>query len=139
MLRGWPADTERMRRSHIIIPTLLAAAAAAGALVALPANGALTSGVTGPAASSAGSTAVEGSVSGFTVSEIAYALDRADAARLAGVTFTVSPAPASGGVRVRLAPGGPWFACSAAGSSVRCTTSGVALSDVGQLSVVATG
>ena len=130
---------ERMRRSLIVIPMLLAAAAAAGALVTLPAHGALTSSVTGPATSSAGSTAVEGTVSGFTVSELAYALDPADAARLAGVTFTVSPAPANGGVRVQLAPGGPWFVCSAAGRSVRCTTSGAALSGIGQLSVVATG
>ena len=104
----------------------------------LPAHSALTSSATGPAATSAASAAVAGSISGFTVSEIAYALDSADAARLAGVTFTVSPAPASGGVRVQLAPDGPWFACSAAGSSIRCTTSGAALSGVDQLSVIAT-
>ena len=133
-----------MRLRLLAIPPLLAAAAAAAALLALPADGAALSSATGAPAPRQGRTAqpavaAAGSVAGFTVSAIAYALDPVNAAQLAGITFRVAPAPGSGAIRVRLAPGGPWYRCSATAAAVRCVTPSATVGGLRRLEVVATG
>jgi hypothetical protein len=85
------------------------------------------------------STAGSGSaaVSGYTASGIGYALNATTPTNVDSVSFTISPT--NGVVKVQLAPGGAWYACTNSSGSVSCdTTSPQATVDaVSQLSVVA--
>ncbi len=58
-------------------------------------------------------------VSGYTVSLVEHELDPGDPARIAAVTFALTPATPSR-VDVQLAPGGAWYPCHTDGGSVRC-------------------
>ena len=70
-----------------------------------------------------GSTAGAGSgtISGYTVSSIAYTLNSTTPTNLDSVAFTISPAAAST-VKVQLASGGSWYSCTNTTGSVTCTT-----------------
>lgn len=70
-----------------------------------------------------GSTAGAGSgtISGYTVSNIAYTLNSTTPTNLDQVAFTISPAAAST-VKVQLAAGGSWYSCTNTTGSVTCTT-----------------
>lgn len=70
-----------------------------------------------------GSTAGAGSgtISGYTVSSIAYTLNSTTPTNLDQVAFTISPAAAST-VKVQLASGGSWYSCTNSTGSVTCTT-----------------
>jgi hypothetical protein len=70
-----------------------------------------------------GSTAGAGSgtISGYTVSNIAYALNATTPTNLDQVAFTIAPTAAST-VKVQLASGGSWYSCANAAGSVTCNT-----------------
>ena len=110
---------------------LLAAAVAA---VAAPAAYAFTAANTVPA-SNAGSGL--GTISGYTVSNVAYSLNAANPQNVDQVAFTI--APTSGTVKVQLVSGGSWYSCANAGGSVTCATTSpqATAATVNQLTVVA--
>jgi hypothetical protein len=60
-------------------------------------------------------------ISGYTVSSVAYNLNAGNPANLDSVTFTISPTTASS-VKVQLAPAGTWYSCTNTTGSVSCTT-----------------
>jgi hypothetical protein len=60
-------------------------------------------------------------ISGYTVSSVAYNLNAANPANLDSVTFTISPTTAST-VKVQLASGGSWYSCTNTSGSVSCAT-----------------
>jgi hypothetical protein len=70
-------------------------------------------------ASTAGSGS--GTISGYTISSIAYTLDSTTPTNLNAVTFTISPTTASQ-VKAQLASGGSWYTCTNTSGSVSCTT-----------------
>ena len=60
-------------------------------------------------------------ISGYTVSSVAYNLNAGNPANLDSVTFTISPTTASS-VKVQLASGGSWYSCTNTSGSVSCAT-----------------
>jgi hypothetical protein len=110
---------------------LLAAAAAA---VVAPAAYAFTAANTVPN-SNAGSGA--GTISGYTVSSVAYTLNGANPQNVDQVAFTISPT--SGTVKVQVVSGGSWYACTNTAGSVTCATTSpqATAAAVNQLTVVA--
>ena len=60
-------------------------------------------------------------ISGYTVSSVAYNLNASNPANLDSVTFTISPTTASL-VKIQLASGGSWYSCTNTSGSVSCTT-----------------
>lgn len=80
-----------------------------------------------------------GAVSGYTISSLTYALDT-NPANVASVSFTLS---ATGATRVRVSGDGgtTWYNCDSviSGTSVTaCATSGLAISSMSTLQIVAT-
>lgn len=76
-----------------------------------------------------------GAISGFTVSDIRWALG--DRGSLESVGFRLTPGSARS-VRVRLAAGGPWYACSVvAGRAVCSFLGGASAAAADELSVLA--
>ena len=110
---------------------LLAAVAAA---VVAPAAYAFTAANTVPN-SNAGSGA--GTISGYTVSSVAYTLNAANPQNVDQVAFTISPT--SGTVKVQVVSGGSWYACTNSSGSVTCATTSpqATAAAVNQLTVVA--
>jgi hypothetical protein len=110
---------------------LLAAAAAA---VVAPAAYAFTAANTVPN-SNAGSGA--GTISGYTVSSVAYTLNGTNPQNVDQVAFTISPT--SGTVKVQVVSGGSWYACTNSAGSVTCATTSpqATAAAVNQLTVVA--
>jgi hypothetical protein len=80
-----------------------------------------------------------GAISGYTVSSIAYGLNATTPTNLDQVTFTIAPTTA-GTVKVQLAGGGSWYACSNSSGSVTCDTTSpqATVAAATQLTVVAT-
>jgi hypothetical protein len=62
-----------------------------------------------------------GAISGYTVSSVAYGLNASNPANIDSVTFSIAPTSA-GTVKVQLASGGSWYACTNTSGSVSCTT-----------------
>jgi len=60
-------------------------------------------------------------ISGYTVSSVAYNLDATTPTNLDSVSFTISPTTAST-VKVQLASGGSWYTCTNTSGSVSCAT-----------------
>ena len=60
-------------------------------------------------------------ISGYTISSVAYNLNATNPANLDTVTFTISPATATT-VKVQLAAAGSWYSCTNASGSVSCAT-----------------
>jgi hypothetical protein len=110
---------------------LLAAAVAA---IAAPAAYAFTAANTVPA-SNAGSGL--GTISGYTVSNVAYTLNAANPQNVDQVAFTI--APTTGTVKVQVVSGGSWYACTNTAGSVTCATTSpqATAATVNQLTVVA--
>ncbi|HVN16603.1 MAG TPA: hypothetical protein VMT73_12735 [Anaerolineales bacterium] len=79
-----------------------------------------------------------GTVSGYTVSAIAYNLNSTDPSTLDSVNFTLSAAATT--VKIKLVNAGTtWYDCTVVtGNDWTCNTSGVAVSTIDQLRVVAT-
>jgi hypothetical protein len=74
------------------------------------------------AASSAGDGA--GTVSGYDVSDIHYALNTTDPTDIDAVEFTLTGATAPQSVYIQLDSYAGWFTCSMSGSDATCDTSG---------------
>jgi hypothetical protein len=60
-------------------------------------------------------------ISGYTVSSVAYNLNSSNPANVDSVTFTISPSTAST-VKIQLASGGSWYSCTNTSGSVSCAT-----------------
>ncbi|HEV7132334.1 MAG TPA: hypothetical protein VGN27_01220 [Gaiellaceae bacterium] len=60
-------------------------------------------------------------ISGYTVSSVAYNLNAGNPSNLDSVSFTISPAAATS-VKVQLAPAGTWYSCTNTTGSVSCAT-----------------
>ena len=119
-------DTRKLR---YVVAALAAVAVAAGAY-------AFTASNTVPA-TNAGSGS--NTISGYAVSNVAYALNAADPTKVDSVSFTLDKA--AGTVKAQIQSGGTWFDCSNGGSGNdwSCAMSPAAdLQPADQLSVVAT-
>lgn len=79
-----------------------------------------------------------GTISGYTVTNVAYTLDSTTPTNLNQVSFTLSPA-AAGTVRAQLSSGGAWYSCTNSTGSVTCATTSPQATAAGatQLTVVA--
>ena len=110
---------------------LLAAVAAA---IVAPAAYAFTASNTVPN-SNAGSGS--GTISGYTVSNVAYTLNASNPQNVDQVAFTI--APTTGTVKAQLVSGGSWYACTNSAGSVTCATTSpqATAAAVNQLTVVA--
>ena len=97
-------------RRRMVVVALLALAVGCGVYAYAAAN-------TVPA-SNAGSGS--GTISGYTVSSIAYTLNSTTPTNLDQVAFTI--APTTGTVKVQLASGGSWYSCTNSAGSVTCST-----------------
>lgn len=100
---------------------------AAGTMTALTIGGAyaFTAANTVPA-SKAGDGS--GAVTGYTVSNIHYALDNADPTQVESVEFDVDLAPPAGAtLKAQFVTSGNWYTCSATGTDVSCDTTSPAL------------
>ena len=117
------------RRRRTLIVALLALAVGAGVFAYAATN-------TVPG-SSAGSGS--GTISGYTISSVAYTLNATTPTNLDQVAFTISPTAAST-VKAQLAAGGSWYTCANAAGSVTCNTTSpqATVAAATQLTVVAT-
>ena len=80
-----------------------------------------------------------GTISGYTISSVAYTLDSTTPTNLNAVAFTISPTTTSN-LKVQLASGGSWYSCTNTAGSVTCATTSPQATVVAatQLTVVAT-
>ena len=62
-----------------------------------------------------------GTISGYTVTNVAYTLNTTTPTNLDQVAFTIAPTTAST-LKVQLAAGGSWYSCANAAGSVTCNT-----------------
>ena len=60
-------------------------------------------------------------ISGYTISSVAYNLNAATPSNVDSVTFTISPATATT-VKAQLAAAGTWYSCTNTAGSVSCAT-----------------
>ena len=79
-----------------------------------------------------------GTISGYTVSSIAYTLNSTTPTNLDQVAFTIAPTTTST-VKVQLAAAGSWYSCTNTAGSVTCNTTSPQATAAGatQLTVVA--
>jgi hypothetical protein len=98
-------------RRRALVVTVLALAVACGVYAYAATN-------TVPS-SSAG--AGSNTISGYTVTSVAYTLDSTTPTNLNQVAFTIAPTAAST-VKVQLASGGSWYSCTNTAGSVTCNT-----------------
>lgn len=75
-----------------------------------------------------------GTISGYTVSNVTYALNASNPGDVDSVAFTI--APTTGVVRVQL-NGSTWYNCTNTAGSVSCTTTGLTALAAANLRVVA--
>lgn len=80
-----------------------------------------------------------GTISGYTVSSIAYTLNSTTPTNLDQVAFTIAPTTATV-VKAQLASGGSWYSCTNTAGSVTCNTTSpqATAAAATQLTVVAT-
>ena len=76
----------------------------------------------------------QGAVSGYTISNIHYALNASNPGNVDSVTFTI--APTTGNVHVQV-DGATWISCTNTAGSVSCTTPGLTAAAASNLRVVA--
>ena len=81
-----------------------------------------------------------GTVSGYTVTSVAYGLNASTPTNIDTVSFTISPASATT-VKAQLASGGSWYSCTNTTGSVSCATTSpqLTVATAATLNVVATG
>ncbi len=75
-----------------------------------------------------------GAISGYTISNVSYALNASNPGNVDSVSFTI--APTTGTVRVQL-NGSTWYNCTNTAGSVSCTTAGLTALAATSLRVVA--
>jgi hypothetical protein len=80
-----------------------------------------------------------GTISGYTVSSVAYGLNATTPTNIDSVTFTIAPT-AAGTVKIQLASGGSWYSCTNTSGSISCNTTSpqATVAAATQLTVVAT-
>ncbi|MBK6792083.1 MAG: hypothetical protein IPG80_05960 [Anaerolineales bacterium] len=79
-----------------------------------------------------------GDVTGYTVTDVAYTLNAADPSKLDSVAFDLGAAALAGQVKVQLVASGTWYGCTLdTGTVWECTTTGLDVSTINQLRVVA--
>ena len=80
-----------------------------------------------------------GTISGYTITNVHYNLNASDPSTIDSVTFTVNSAiPAGGTVKIQLVSAGTWYTCTVSGgTNVTCTTTGASVSTATTLRVVA--
>ena len=79
-----------------------------------------------------------GTISGYTVSNIAYNLNSSDPSQLDSVDFTLSAAAVNVSIKL-VAAGSIWYDCTVVtGNDWTCDTTGASVSAMDQLTVVAT-
>jgi archaellin len=117
----------RRRKNRFVIAAIVAAVVALAAYVFTATN-------TVPA-TNAGSGS--GTISGYTVSSVAYTLNATNPQNVDQVAFTISPT--TGTVKVQLVSGGSWYSCTNSGGSVTCATTSpqATAASINQLTVVA--
>jgi hypothetical protein len=117
------------RRRRTVVVALLALGLGAGAFAYAASN-------TVPG-SNAGSGS--GTISGYTVSGVAYTLNATTPTNLDQVAFTIAPTAATT-VKAQLAAGGSWYSCANAAGSVTCNTTSpqATVAAATQLTVAAT-
>ena len=81
-----------------------------------------------------------GTVSGYTVTSVAYGLNASTPTNIDTVTFTINPTSATT-VKAQVATGGTWYACTNTAGSVSCATTSpqLTVATAATLNVVATG
>lgn len=81
-----------------------------------------------------------GTVSGYTVTSVAYGLNASTPTNIDTVTFTISPATATT-VKAQVATGGTWYSCTNTTGSVSCATTSpqLTVATAATLNAVATG
>ena len=81
-----------------------------------------------------------GTVSGYTVSSVAYTLNGSTPTNIDAVTFTISPASATT-VKAQLVAAGTWYSCTNTAGAVSCATTSpqMTVATAATLNVVATG
>jgi hypothetical protein len=116
------------RRRRFVIVALLAIAIGAAAFAYAATN-------TVPG-SNAG--AGSGTISGYTISNVAYTLNSTTPTNLDQVAFSISPTTTST-LKVQLAAGGSWYTCANAAGSATCNTTSpqATVAAATQLTVVA--
>jgi hypothetical protein len=98
-------------RRRILVVAMLAIAVASG-VYAYAATNTVPNSTAG-----AGS----GTISGYTVTNVAYTLNTTTPTNLDQVAFTIAPTTAST-LKVQLAAAGSWYSCTNAAGSVTCNT-----------------
>ena len=79
-----------------------------------------------------------GTVTGYTVTSVVYNLNATDPSTLDSVAFDLGAAAATGKVKAQLVASGTWYACTLdTGTVWECTTTGLDVSTINQLRVVA--
>jgi hypothetical protein len=81
-----------------------------------------------------------GTISGYTISGVAYNLNSSNPNNIDSVAFTIAPVTA-GTVKIQVVTGGAWYSCTNTAGSVSCdTTAGTqaTVAPANQLTVVAT-
>ena len=79
-----------------------------------------------------------GTISGYTVSNIVYNLNATDPSTMDSVDFELSAAAATAQIKL-VAAGSTWYDCTNTSANLwNCVTTGVAVSSVDQLRVLAT-
>ena len=64
-----------------------------------------------------------GAISGYTVSNVQYAVNSTNPQNIDSVSFTLDTAPGAGSItKVQLAPAGSWYSCTASGADMTCPT-----------------
>ena len=101
----------RLPRRRILVVAVLAIGIASGVYAYAATN-------TVPN-SSAGSGS--GTISGYTITSVAYTLNATTPTNLDQVAFTIAPTTAST-LKAQLAAGGSWYSCTNAAGSVTCNT-----------------
>lgn len=79
-----------------------------------------------------------GAVTGYTVTSVVYVLNATDPNTLDSVSFDLGAAAATGKVKAQLVSSGTWYTCTLdTGTVWECDTTGLAVSSIDQLRVVA--
>ncbi|MFM8367920.1 MAG: hypothetical protein ACKOBD_04090 [Chloroflexota bacterium] len=79
-----------------------------------------------------------GTVTGYTITSVVYNLNATDPSTLDSVAFDLGAAAATGKVKAQLVASGTWYACTLdTGTVWECTTTGLDVSTINQLRVVA--
>lgn len=101
----------RMRRRALLLSAVLAVAMSIGGY-AFTASNTVPNATLGQGANT---------ISGYTVTSVAYNLDGTTPSNVDSVSFTISPTTATT-VKAQLAAGGTWYSCTNTSGSVSCAT-----------------